>query len=84
MQEPLHLSFPYDWSNSEIGDEALILAVLERGIFEDLCKACHHYGVARLRQLMSDAPHLATQSSLIRKLHNIERGAQHAVFEKPL
>ena len=39
----LGLTFPYDWSNPEISDEALIINVLERGIFHDICIIAAHF-----------------------------------------
>lgn len=77
--ERLGLSFPYDWSNPEIRDEALILNVLERGIFEDLCRICAHFGVQeverqadRIRSMGKGYP------SLERMLNNIKIGFENA------
>lgn len=71
----LGLSFPYDWSNPNISDQALILNVLERGIFEDICKIAARYGLAKIeKQLKNLPPDIATSSSLVRMMSNIRIG----------
>ena len=40
--EELGLSFPYDWSNPAISDDALIANVLERCVFADVARVCFH------------------------------------------
>lgn len=52
----LRLSFPYDWSNPAISDEALILNVLERGIYKDICRVCAHFGLNTVERLRPDLP----------------------------
>lgn len=77
--EQLGLSFPYDWSNPNIPDISLILNVLDRGIFEDICRICTHYGLpVVLRQhqnMMRNAP---PRPSLVRMLAHIEEGFSRA------
>ena len=51
--EEIGLNFPYDWSNPKIEDDTLIARVLIRGLFEDVCKVCAHYGVERVKQIAS-------------------------------
>lgn len=69
------LSFPYDWSNPDIGEEALIINVLNRGIYSDICRICANFGVRAVRQqaacLMTNDSSL---NSLGRMLDNIEKG----------
>ncbi|GHU13766.1 hypothetical protein AGMMS50225_24360 [Betaproteobacteria bacterium] len=73
--ERLGLSFVYDWSNPDIGDEALILNVLERGFFKDICRVCAHYGLERVKQSCVDLPdEVAGSAWLNRMLKNIEIG----------
>ena len=75
----LGLSFPYDWSNPDIPDAALILNVLERGIYEDICIIAAHYGLARLRAAIPDLPDAVANSRwLARMLNNIEIGFSNA------
>jgi hypothetical protein len=74
----LGLSFPYDWSNrGGISDDSLIINVLKRGIFEDICKICAYYGVETVDSLSAVA--FKDQPSLIypRMIENIRKG-----FEK--
>jgi hypothetical protein len=71
----LGLSFPYDWSNpGGISDEALIINVLKRGIFEDICKICAYYGIETVDNLSAVA--FKDQPSLIypRMIENIRKG----------
>lgn len=51
--QEIGLSFPYDWSNPNIADDTLIARVLIRGLFDDVCKVCAHYGVERIKQIAS-------------------------------
>jgi transcriptional regulator with XRE-family HTH domain len=70
----LELSFPYDWSNPLISDEALIINVLKRGIFEDICKVCAFYGIDTVDNLsritFKDEPSLVYP----RMIENIRKG----------
>ncbi len=77
--EKLGLSFPYDWSNPDISGEALVLNVLERGIFNDICKMCAHYGIANVESMCVhlNADPLAVRSRQ-RMLDNIKKGFAHA------
>jgi hypothetical protein len=75
----LGLSFPYDWSNPAIGDEALILNVLERGIYPDICRVCAYFGLGMVERLCPRLPDGAASSpSLARMLDNIRKGFAHA------
>ena len=75
----LGLSFPYDWSNPSITDEALILNVLERGIYRDICRICAHYGLGAIEQMRSSLPKsIAYSPSLIRMLDNVKKGFARA------
>lgn len=77
------LSFPYDWSNSAMGADQLIAAVLERGIFSDVLAVTRHYGLRRVQktydkmQVQSGTTPLRDRS-LDRMLRNIEAGFQGA------
>lgn len=72
-------SFPYDWSNPDIGDEALILNVLKRGIYEDICEICVHFGVDRIDLIFQemDADPILVRI-LSRSLTNIRKGFERA------
>lgn len=59
----LGLSFPYDWPNPNgISDEALIINVLKRGIYKDICRICAYYGIDTVDSLadvaFKDSPSL--------------------------
>jgi hypothetical protein len=71
--------FPYDWSNPDLGDDALILNVLQRGIYEDICEICARFGMDRINlifQEMEADPILAR--ILSRSLSNIKKGFERA------
>ncbi len=75
----LGLSFPYDWSNPSISDEALILNVLERGIYRDVCRVCAHFGLGMVERLYPSLPvDTASSPSLTRMLDNIKKGFARA------
>ncbi len=75
----LGLSFPYDWSNPAISDEALILNVLERGIYRDICRVCAHFGLGMVERLYPILPgDIASSPSLARMLDNIRKGFARA------
>jgi hypothetical protein len=71
----LGLWFPYDWPNrGGISDDALIINVLKRGIFEDICKICAYYGIETVDSLSAVA--FKDEPSLIypRMIENIRKG----------
>lgn len=72
----LNLSFPYDWSNPAIGDDALIINVLNRGIFADICRVCAYFGLDAVERLASSSSNTTTTGgkSLSRMLNNIKKG----------
>ncbi len=71
----LNLSFPYDWSNPAISDEALIINILNRGIFVDICRVCAYFGLDVVEGLASGLRNTTTGNiSLTRKLNNIRKG----------
>lgn len=90
----MQLSFPYDWSNPDIPDQSLIWAVLQRGIFDDVCRICFFYGQERVRDeaqamladMRDDPSRLAeagfAEATLNRMLSNIEMGFRDAELGK--
>ena len=75
----LDLSFPYGWSNPAISDEALIINVLNRGIFSDICRVCAYFGLEVVRSVASDLQKSAcANKSLARMLCNINKGFSRA------
>jgi hypothetical protein len=75
----LGLSFPYDWSNPAISDEALILNVLKRGIYRDICRVCAHFGLGTVEALRAELPEdIASGPSMVRMLNNIKTGFARA------
>lgn len=72
---PLRLSFPYNWSNPAMSAEAMMLAILERGLFDDLLEAARYWGLEPLQRVaQKHPPELNTQ----RMLRNIAAGFAQA------
>lgn len=77
--DEIGLSVPYDWSNPNISDNALILNVLQRGIFLDVCQIVLHYGFDRVNSLVCDLPYDDIGSAAInRMMKNIKRSIDNA------
>lgn len=75
----LGLTFPYDWSNPNISDEALILNVLARGLFEDICRICVYFGIGEVERIYTAMPPPAIANpALPRILSNIKQGFARA------
>lgn len=77
--DQLGLSFPYDWSNPNISDDALILNVLERGIYLDYCKVAAQYGLPAIeRQIIHLSDEVSASASFTRMLNNLKIGFSRA------
>lgn len=75
ISRQLGLSFRYDWSNPAMPIDTLIGHVLVRGIFEDMCRVCIVYGLARVNAIAHGLAEFEEPTSgLKRKLRNIELG----------
>jgi DNA-binding HxlR family transcriptional regulator len=67
------LSAPFDWSNPEISDEALIVKTAASLRFEDVVRLCGHYGLPRVRKMLeARIVDPLTRTILTRQLRNIE------------
>lgn len=71
--QPLRLSFPYNWSNPDMSAEAMMQAILERGLFDDVLEAARYWGLGRLQAV---AQGLSIAPSVQRMLRNIASGFQ--------
>lgn len=78
----LGLSAPYDWSNSDISDDVLILKAASSLNFEDVARLCATYGVKRVRNVVdTKVKDLFSKAVLDRQLRNIDaaaRSVEHA------
>lgn len=72
--QQLQLSFPYDWSNPAISDDALIHNVLEQGILVDICRICAHFGIERVEAVGASVPEVTEYWLAQRMMRNIKRG----------
>lgn len=71
--ERLGLSAPYDWSNPDIPDSALIAKAGASLRFEDIAALCAHYGLDRVRSVLSKSAEGEMESKILaRQLRNIE------------
>ena len=66
----LGLAFPYDWSNSNMSDHALILKALEFAHLPDLTRLALHFGIEALESALATLPAADAQSAA-RVLPNI-------------
>lgn len=48
-----HLSFPYNWANSNMSEETLIAGVLRKNRFQDVISICAQYGLDRVSAVAS-------------------------------
>ena len=73
------LRFPYAWSNPAVSDEKLAALVLDRGMFDDVCRVALKLGVPALRLAVRGLPPDAERDvALERMLRNIEIGLGRA------
>ena len=75
LEQPLRLGFAYNWSNPAMSAEAMILAILERGLFEDLLEAARYWGLERLQSVARKNP---LEPNTQRMLRNIAAGFAQA------
>jgi DNA-binding transcriptional ArsR family regulator len=69
----LGLSAPYDWSNADIPDAALIVKTAASLHFEDVARLCAHYGLPQVRKtLKAQLTDPLARAILARQLRNIE------------
>jgi transcriptional regulator with XRE-family HTH domain len=71
LEQPLRLSFPYNWSNPAMTADAMMLAILERGLFDDLLEAARYWGLERLQAVAQKNP---LEPDTQRMLRNIAAG----------
>lgn len=76
--QALGLSFAYDWSNPDITDDALILNVLKRGIYEDICRVARHYGLEHVEALGARIHETMDYWLMRRMMRNIKVGFARA------
>lgn len=73
------LSWSYDWSNSNLPDDLLILKVLEHHDFQDVARVCAFYGLPRVKGVFErDIDNPLVSGILARMLRNVERGFSRA------
>lgn len=71
--QQLALSAPFDWSNPQIPDDALIAKTVASLRFEDVTRLCAHYGIDRVRSIVaSRIADPLPRAILERQLRNIE------------
>ena len=66
----LEMSMPYDWSNPEIPDQALIIKALQFAHLPDLTRLALHFGMGALESALATLPAAEAQSAA-RVLPNI-------------
>lgn len=79
----LELSAPFDWSNPQIPDDALIAKTAASLRFEDVARLCAHYGIARVRSVVaSRIADPLPRAILERQLRNIEAAGVDRIHER--
>lgn len=78
----LALSAPFDWSNPQIPDDALIAKTAASLRFEDVARLCAHYGTSRVRSIVaSSVADPLPRAILERQLRNIEAAGVDQLHE---
>ncbi|MFA7242660.1 MAG: winged helix-turn-helix domain-containing protein [Sulfuricellaceae bacterium] len=79
----LALSAPFDWSNPQIPDDALIAKTVASLRFEDVVRLCAHYGTDRVRAVVaSSVADPLPRAILDRQLRNIEAAGISHLHER--
>lgn len=79
----LALSAPFDWSNPQISDGALIAKTVASLRFEDVARLCAHYGIDRVRSVVtSSIADPLPRAILARQLRNIEAAGVDHLHER--
>jgi hypothetical protein len=79
----LALSAPFDWSNAQIPDDALIAKTVASLRFEDVTRLCAHYGLDRVRAVVaSRVTEPLPRDILERQLRNIEAVQDDLIHER--
>ncbi len=72
LSAQLKLSFPYDWSNRHIDENAFILLVVEGCYIEDVVKCAKHFGIQRIIKALPDIDDPLTFKIAERQIDNIK------------
>lgn len=79
----LELSAPFDWSNAQIPDDALIARTAASLRFEDVARLCAHYGLDRVRAVVGARfSEPLPRAILERQLRNIEAAQRELADER--
>lgn len=78
LAQKISLDFPYDWSNPNISEEALIAKVLDKARFMDVSRVFAYFGHDRVKAVAQDFAIDLDHGVLGALMPGIERGAQHA------
>jgi transcriptional regulator with XRE-family HTH domain len=78
LSQRISLDFPYDWSNPNISEEALIAKVLDKARFMDVSRVFAYFGHDRVKAVAQDFEIDLEHGVLGALMPSIERGALHA------
>jgi transcriptional regulator with XRE-family HTH domain len=78
LSQKISLDFPYDWSNPNISEEALIAKVLDKARFMDVSRVFAYFGHTRVKAVAQDFSIDLANGVLGALMPGIERGAKHA------
>jgi transcriptional regulator with XRE-family HTH domain len=77
LSQKISLDFPYDWSNPNISEEALIAKVLDKARFMDVSRVFAYFGHERVKAVAQDFSIDLQHGVLGALMPGIERGALH-------
>ncbi len=78
LAQKISLDFPYDWSNPNISEEALIAKVLDKARFMDVSRVFAYFGHDRVKAVAQDFAIDLEHGVLGALMPGIELGAIHA------
>lgn len=73
-----HLSFPYNWANSNMSEETLIAGVLRKNRFQDVLSICAQYGLDRISVVASGIKYPDIRAAAEQTLKRIRIGKEMA------
>jgi transcriptional regulator with XRE-family HTH domain len=78
LSKKISLDFPYDWSNPNISEDALIAKVLDKARFMDVSRVFAYFGAERVKAVAEDFSIDLQHGVLGALMPSIKRGEQYA------
>lgn len=78
LSKALGLDFPYDWSNVNMTEDALIAKVLDRARFADILRICAHFGTEKIESVAKASLDKDKTPEVRSMIANIKQGRERA------